>query len=90
MAFLRKRFLILVLILICLTQSFEARKLKLGFQKTEVSSLKGISVLVDLPKGSVSFSTPSNKGHANEIHFSHLPAHVDRSLESVPSPGIGH
>ncbi|XP_052183386.1 precursor of CEP14-like [Diospyros lotus] len=46
-----------------------------------------------LPKGTIPSSSPSKKGHAavidEELIARHL-ASVDRILQSVPSPGIGH
>ncbi|KAJ9136003.1 hypothetical protein P3X46_033119 [Hevea brasiliensis] len=46
-----------------------------------------------LPKGTVPSSSPSNKGHAtldNEQLFQRHLASIDRILQSVPSPGVGH
>ncbi|OVA16140.1 hypothetical protein BVC80_8927g22 [Macleaya cordata] len=67
------------------------------------SSLRDSLVLNALPKGSVPPSAPSKKGHAminiNEKLFRTFattytttpsPAHIDRILRSVPSPGVGH
>ncbi|KAL8192151.1 hypothetical protein R6Q57_028013 [Mikania cordata] len=46
-----------------------------------------------LPKGDVSASTPSKKGHSSitdeKLITRHLIA-IDRILRSVPSPGDGH
>jgi|UniRef100_A0A2N9F3V7 hypothetical protein len=45
-----------------------------------------------LPKGPIPLSSSGEKGHAmafNEGLFAHF-AKMDRILESVPSPGVGH
>lgn len=96
MAYFQLRLLILVLIFMCFTaQSSEARKLlKLEKKEVAASALEESSVLNALPVGSVQPATPSNKGHVtvlfNEKHFTLVPTHFDRNLQSVPSPGMGN
>lgn len=97
MAFLKTRLLAMVLMLSCCAQFSDGRKL-FGIHKMDVPSLDKSLILTALPKGSVSvpvpFSNPSKKGHAaallNAKHSAHSPFRIDRSLESIPSPGIGH
>ncbi|EXC10941.1 hypothetical protein L484_004840 [Morus notabilis] len=46
-----------------------------------------------LPKGRVPSSAPTKKGHADVVNQKLIARHliaVDRSLRSVPSPGVGH
>ena len=97
MAKLHARLQVLVIICICcLVQRTESRKL-LNSEKKEVGSALEESLALralPLPEGCVPPSTPSNKGHSanpfNEKHFAAAPAHIERNLQSVPSPGIGH
>lgn len=78
--------------------SLEARKLlnseKIDNNKKKVSSLFEKLVLSALPKGNVRASSPSEKTHHatldNEKLFARHLAGIDRILQSVPSPGIGH
>ncbi|KAI3457622.1 hypothetical protein Pfo_014285 [Paulownia fortunei] len=81
----------LILVLIFTAQALDARKL-LSMEKNEAYSL-GAS----FPRGSVPPSSPSNGGNAEivaEKLFAHQTGrviHMDgRSLESTPSPGVGH
>ncbi|KAI4365179.1 hypothetical protein MLD38_021189 [Melastoma candidum] len=57
------------------------------------SSLNPSLFLSTLPKGSMWVSSPSRKGHMaairEELTARNL-ASLDRVLQSVPSPGIGH
>ncbi|CAI9784265.1 unnamed protein product [Fraxinus pennsylvanica] len=81
--------LILIVVLICFTQSLEARK----FLEDKISTLEESSVMSALPKGTIPPSSPSERGNvvANGGKlFGVQPGHVDRSLVSIPSPGIGN
>lgn len=58
-----------------------------------VSSLFASLISSALPKGTVSSSSPSKKGHTtldNEQLFQRHLSSIDRILQSVPSPGAGH
>ncbi|KDO77911.1 hypothetical protein CISIN_1g047704mg [Citrus sinensis] len=76
----------------------EARKLlnteKIDSSSKKVSSLFANLVLSALPKGRVPASSPSRKTHGatldHEKLFARHLAGIDRILQSVPSPGIGH
>ncbi|KAF9672477.1 hypothetical protein SADUNF_Sadunf11G0046200 [Salix dunnii] len=60
--------------------------------KSSVGSFASL-VLGALPKGKVTSSSPSMKGHApldNEQIFARHLASIDRVLRSVPSPGVGN
>ncbi|KAG2684046.1 hypothetical protein I3843_10G059900 [Carya illinoinensis] len=62
--------------------------------KRSFPALGGSLILTALRKGPVPSSTPSKKGHAvvvdeNLIIARHL-INIDRSLQSVPSPGVGN
>ncbi|ESR62786.1 hypothetical protein CICLE_v10018148mg [Citrus x clementina] len=78
--------------------SLEARKLlnteTIDSSSKKVSSLFANLVLSALPKGRVPASSPSKKTHGaaldNEKLFARHLAGIDRILQSVPSPGIGH
>ncbi|CAH8355489.1 unnamed protein product [Eruca vesicaria subsp. sativa] len=48
------------------------------------------TTLTALPKGKILNSTPSKKTHAAVKHRSRHLSTVDRFLQSVPSPGVGH
>ncbi|KAL5576977.1 hypothetical protein UlMin_018676 [Ulmus minor] len=55
--------------------------------------LDGSLFLSVLPKGNVPSSTPSRKGHAEVVDEKLIARHliaIDRSLRSVPSPGVGN
>ncbi|KAL6991267.1 hypothetical protein U1Q18_009385 [Sarracenia purpurea var. burkii] len=60
---------------------------------SELPSLESLYLSNSLPKGKVTPSSPSMKGHAmivdEKLIARHLAA-VDRILRSVPSPGVGH
>ncbi|KAL9455876.1 hypothetical protein AB3S75_005162 [Citrus x aurantiifolia] len=78
--------------------SLEARKLlnteKIDSSSKKVSSLFANLVLSALPKGRVPASSPSRKTHGatldHEKLFTRHLVGIDRILQSVPSPGIGH
>ncbi|EEF40110.1 conserved hypothetical protein [Ricinus communis] len=58
-----------------------------------VPSMFASLVFSALPKSTVRSSSPSRKGHAtldNEELFRRHLASIDRILQSVPSPGVGH
>ncbi|KAL2476441.1 Uncharacterized protein Adt_37177 [Abeliophyllum distichum] len=78
--------LALILVLICFVQSSEARKLL----KVKTSTLEGSLIM----KGTIiPTSSPSEGGNAvitGGKLFGIQPEHVDRNLQSVPSPGAGH
>jgi hypothetical protein len=63
-------------------------------KKRSVASLGDSLILSALPKGKVPSSTPSKKGHGmvvdEKLVARHLISISDRSLRSVPSPGVGH
>ncbi|KAA8526749.1 hypothetical protein F0562_009022 [Nyssa sinensis] len=65
----------------------EARKL-MSMEKGKVPSLEDNLVLSALPKGTTPPS-PNAKGLNGRLFTLHL-GHIDRLLQSVPSPGIGH
>ncbi|GMN43497.1 hypothetical protein TIFTF001_012702 [Ficus carica] len=55
------------------------------------SKSKSSLFLSALPKGKVPSSAPSKKGHADVVSGKLIARHLrDRSLRSVPSPGVGH
>ncbi|KAH0699579.1 hypothetical protein KY284_013794 [Solanum tuberosum] len=70
----------------------EARKLLNSREVKKIPNLRSL-YLNSLPKGRVPASTPSKKGHSyttdEKLIARHLAA-IDRSLRSVPSPGVGH
>ncbi|XP_062094505.1 precursor of CEP14-like [Humulus lupulus] len=101
MARLSTMALISVVIFFSLVWSSEAGSRKLlvtrELMKKErvlLSSNKASLFLSALPKGTVPSSAPSKKGHAEVVNEKligrHLIAQMDRSLQSVPSPGVGH
>ncbi|XP_010460707.1 PREDICTED: uncharacterized protein LOC104741521 [Camelina sativa] len=62
--------------------------------KSHVPHVTKTSTLTALPKGKIpNSSTPSKRGHAEvysgKLRSRHLST-VDRFLQSVPSPGVGH
>ncbi|KAG5235091.1 precursor of CEP [Salix suchowensis] len=62
------------------------------WDRTSVGSLASHAPSA-LPKGRVTSSCPSKKGHAtldNEQIFARHLASIDRILRSVPSPGVGN
>ncbi|XP_010242152.1 PREDICTED: uncharacterized protein LOC104586566 [Nelumbo nucifera] len=87
--------LVLFLVLFASFAPFlEARKLlKMESKKKVPAALRDSLVLSALPKGAVPPSAPSDKGHSvivdQKLFSMHLPK-ADRSLQSVPSPGVGH
>ncbi|KAL1212832.1 Precursor of CEP14 [Cardamine amara subsp. amara] len=62
-------------------------------EKSHVPHVTKTSTLTALPKGKIPTSTPSKKGHAAvftvNLRSRHLST-VDRFLQAVPSPGVGH
>ncbi|GFZ12390.1 hypothetical protein Acr_23g0007750 [Actinidia rufa] len=75
---------------LCTIELSEARKL---LSKKEVPSLEDSLVLNALPKGTISPSSPTGKGHSMAIdeRLSALPPpRMDRDLMANPSPAIGH
>ncbi|KAL2496490.1 Uncharacterized protein Fot_40247 [Forsythia ovata] len=83
--------LALILVLICFVQSSEERKLP----KVKTSTLEGSLIMSALPKGTIiPPSSPSDRGNAvitgGELFGIQPTGHVDRNLQSVPSPGVGH
>ncbi|CAK9134149.1 unnamed protein product [Ilex paraguariensis] len=70
---------------VCYAPSLEARKL-LSIQTEEVPTLDGNRVLSPLPKGTTPLSSLSGKVHA----VASDERQMDRVLQSVPSPGVGH
>ncbi|KAG2303865.1 hypothetical protein Bca4012_062830 [Brassica carinata] len=62
-------------------------------EKSHVPHVTNTTTLAALPKGKIPESTPSKKGHAAisavKLRSRHLYT-VDRFLQSVPSPGVGH
>ncbi|KAF8411079.1 hypothetical protein HHK36_003618 [Tetracentron sinense] len=84
MARLATVLLIFMVLFVIFLPSFEARK---------IPSLEGSLILSALPKGTTPPSAPSKKGHAmvvNQRLFTQHLRHIDRILQSVPSPGAGH
>ncbi|XAR66598.1 hypothetical protein NMG60_11012881 [Bertholletia excelsa] len=84
-----------IVVVTSLVSSSHGRKL-LNVQETkqqEVPSLDDRLYRTALPKGPVTPSSPSKKGHSmivdEKLIARHLAA-VDRILRSVPSPGVGH
>ncbi|PON95838.1 B-cell lymphoma 6 protein [Trema orientale] len=83
-----------------LVSSSEGRKFlvtnKELFFKNEVERVlysKASLFLSALPKGTVPSSSPSKKGHAEVDNEKLVERHLmtmDRNLQSVPSPGVGH
>ncbi|VVA92948.1 unnamed protein product [Arabis nemorensis] len=63
-------------------------------EKSHVPHVTKTTTLSALPKGKIPNSTPSKKGHATvsalKLRSRHLSSTVDRFLQSVPSPGVGH
>lgn len=62
-------------------------------KKRSVASLGDSLILSALPKGKVPSSTPTKKGHGMVVDEKLVARHlvsIDRSLRSVPSPGVGH
>ncbi|KAJ0233687.1 Precursor of CEP14 [Hirschfeldia incana] len=59
-------------------------------EKNHVPHVTKTTTLTALPKGKISNSTPSKKSHAAVKHRSRHLSTVDRFLQSVPSPGVGH
>ncbi|OIT31143.1 hypothetical protein A4A49_13119 [Nicotiana attenuata] len=79
--FVMTLFIALVILVVCTAPCFEARKLLNNTDKKKADSApsREANLLLNaLPKGKISPSSPSKKGHSNH------------NLESVPSPGIGH
>lgn len=79
----------------CLISSTHGRKLLADLQNDHKrpTTAEERLYLAALPKGTVPASTPSKKGHAVTIDEKLIARHladIDRSLRSVPSPGIGH
>ncbi|ESQ33943.1 hypothetical protein EUTSA_v10009585mg [Eutrema salsugineum] len=62
-------------------------------EKSHVPHVTKTTTLTALPKGKIPNSTPSKKGHAAisavKLRSRRLST-VDRLLQSVPSPGVGH
>ncbi|KAF8047868.1 hypothetical protein N665_2796s0005 [Sinapis alba] len=62
-------------------------------EKSHMPHVTKSTTLTALPKGKIQNSTPSKKGHAVisnvKLRSRHLST-VDRLLQSVPSPGVGH
>ncbi|KAK3026488.1 hypothetical protein RJ639_041785 [Escallonia herrerae] len=84
--------LVLCFLAITHASSAEARKL-LSTEKITVSSQEDTLALRVHPEGSTPPSAPSGEGHElviNERLFVLHLAHLDRVLQSVPSPGVGH
>ncbi|XP_009767917.1 precursor of CEP14-like [Nicotiana sylvestris] len=94
----RLLFIALVIILVvCTAPCFEARKLLTNTDKKKTDSAPSREahlLLNALPKGKISHSSPSKRGHPAFVNVNkkkhYAGGHVDRNLESVPSPGIGH
>uniref|UniRef100_A0A1J3JNU2 Precursor of CEP14 n=1 Tax=Noccaea caerulescens TaxID=107243 RepID=A0A1J3JNU2_NOCCA len=62
-------------------------------EKSRMPHVTKTTTLTALPKGKIPTSTPSKKGHAAisaEKLRSRQLSTVDRFLQSVPSPGVGH
>ncbi|KAG2318937.1 hypothetical protein Bca52824_012150 [Brassica carinata] len=61
--------------------------------KNHMPHVTKTTTLTALPKGKIQNSTPSKKGYAVisnvKLRSRHLST-VDRLLQSVPSPGVGH
>nr|XP_009602867.1 precursor of CEP14-like [Nicotiana tomentosiformis] len=89
-------FIALVILFVCTAPCFEARKLLNSKDKKNTDSARSREanlLLNALPKGKISPSSPSKRGHAAFVNYKkkqYAGGHVDRNLESVPSPGIGH
>ncbi|KAI8010625.1 Precursor of CEP14 [Camellia lanceoleosa] len=94
MAFLSKLSLVFFLLICCAcAPSLEARKL-LTMENKKVPSLEDSLLLSALPTGTIPPpSSPGGKGHSmvinGRVFVLPLP-HLDRVLQSVPSPGVGH
>lgn len=89
-------FAFLVLVFFSYVGSSEGRKFLVKreiMNKERVLSSEGSLYLSALPKGGVPSSTPSKKGHAEVVNEKLIARHLitmDRNLQSVPSPGVGH
>lgn len=81
----------LVLVLICLSQGLEARKLLTSMGKNKGSSQEPSLVLLlsSLRKGSILPSSPSDEKLFKHQNGNDIRIHR-RSMESVPSPGVGN
>lgn len=93
MARLSTMLIIFLVIIATFMSALEGRTLLSTVDKKMVPSLQGSLVVSALPKGTVTPSSPSKKGHAtviNEQLFARHLALIDRILRSVPSPGAGH
>ena len=88
--------LFFILVLVCSTPAFEARKV-LSLKKGEVSSTEESLDLATLPKGPTPHSSSSDdEGHAvvninGRLFTPYLSSNNDSMPQgSVPSPGVGH
>ncbi|CAH8298667.1 unnamed protein product [Eruca vesicaria subsp. sativa] len=95
--------LIIVLAIIFVASPVSSRKLlemkkqeNLTVREEKESHMPHVTkttTLTALPKGKIPNSSPSKKGHAAvstvKLRSRHLST-VDRFLQSVPSPGVGH
>ncbi|XP_015875435.1 precursor of CEP14 [Ziziphus jujuba] len=74
--------------------SSEARKLLvIKDEEKRAPSMVDSLFLSALPKGNVPSSSPSHKGHAVVVNEKLIARHlisIERILQSVPSPGMGH
>ncbi|KAF3451245.1 hypothetical protein FNV43_RR07340 [Rhamnella rubrinervis] len=71
----------------------ENRKVPSSSSSSSSSAIEESLFLSVLPKGTVPSSTPSKKGHAEVVEDKLIARHliaIDRILQSVPSPGVGH
>lgn len=87
--------LILMVVFASFASSSQARKLLVSKDEEEkrVPSLVDSLFLSALPKGKVPPSSPTKKGHAVVVDQKLIARHlitIDRILQSVPSPGMGH
>ncbi|GFZ07134.1 hypothetical protein Acr_19g0000710 [Actinidia rufa] len=86
-------FAILVLFSSLVSSSHGRKLLTAQEHKTVAPSLEDRLYLNALPKGAVTPSSPSKKGHAMDVDEKLIARHliaIDRILRSVPSPAIGH
>ncbi|WCJ27244.1 Precursor of CEP14 [Euphorbia peplus] len=85
--------LIFLLCMATFLSHLEGRMLLTNTADSSNSVLTSLNIFSALPKGTVPSSSPSKKGHATldneELFRRHLRA-IDRILQSVPSPGVGH
>lgn len=86
--------LALMVLLACHAILMESRKV-MKMEGKKMASLEARLIMNALPKGNIPPSSPSDKGHDNGDNAGHgvspsSPNHVDRNLQSTPSPAIGN